>query len=689
MSRTYVLEASDVFPIKVGNDPETDGREPETFWQVLDKTMQKYADKPALVACAQIQERDKGKYYTSGSEQIYTFKSYYAKSWAFGKALLALGFKEYSAVNIIGFNSPEWIFAQVGCMLARGVAAGIYATNNPAACQYVAAHSEAEVIVVEGEGQLNKFVEIMKDQIEGGLPHLKALVAYNLSPEDCEARAAEVKEVSGGAVTLYEWNSFLKTGESVDDADLKVRMEAQVPGNCCTLIYTSGTTGNPKAVMISHDNATWTVAMLAKSMGGMYSTDKTISYLPLSHIAAQILDVFGPANYGSCVYFARPDALKGTITMTLQAVHPNIFFGVPRVWQKIAAKMQAMGRSITGLKKTVSTWAKGIGAAYSEAKQGFAADGTPNTLAAYAPCCYSGATCIVLGRIKSTLGLDQCRACITAAAPIAKETLEYFAALDIPLYEVYGQSECTGPATLNTPHYGWKIGSVGRVLPGTTMRLDAETQEIQYTGRHIFMGYMKMEGKTKDTFTDDGWLASGDQGAFDADKCLAITGRIKELIIGAGGENIAPVLIEKVMKKIMPWLSNAIVFGDNKKFLGMFVSLETEPDENGFPSDKLTGLSLHYAGEIGSTATTYSEAKTCEKFKKAITEGMKLANASGEPGIVSRAAQPKFFMWLPKDLTPLGDKPTLTSTLKLKRSVVNKMYQDIIDAKYDELINGK
>ena len=372
--------------------------------------------------------------------------------------------------------------------------------------------------------------------------------------------------------------------------------------------------------------------------------------------------------------------------MTLNDVHPNIFFGVPRVWQKIAAKMQAMGRSVSGLKKSIGAWAKGIGAAYSEAKQGFAADGTPMTRIASAPCCYSGASCIALGKIKNALGLDQCRACITAAAPIAKETLQYFASLDIPLYEVYGQSECTGPATLNTPHFGWRIGSVGRVLPGTQMRLDDATEEIQYTGRHIFMGYMKMKEKTESTFTDDGYLASGDQGAFDADGCLSITGRIKELIIGAGGENIAPVLIEKVMKKEMPWLSNCIVFGDNKKFLGMFVSLETEPDEEGFPSDKLTGLSLLQAQEIGSEATTYSGAKECPKFKEAIQSGMKRANSSGEPGIVSRAAQPKFFMWLPSDLTPLGEKPTLTSTLKLKRSVVNKMYQDIIDAKYDEII---
>tara|TARA_B110000208_G_C11597949_1_gene368884 strand:+ start:147 stop:824 length:678 start_codon:yes stop_codon:yes gene_type:complete len=208
-------------------------------------------------------------------------------------------------------------------------------------------------------------------------------------------------------------------------------------------------------------------------------------------------------------------------------------------------------------------------------------------------------------------------------------------------------------------------------------------KEIQYTGRHIFMGYMGMQKKTEDTLTDDGWLASGDQGVFDDDQFLSIVGRIKELIIGAGGENIAPVVVEKVLKKHMDFLSNCVVFGDNKPYLGMLVSLEVNPDpETNMPTDTLTPASKSWAASLGSGATTYSAAKVCEKVNAAIEAGRKKAIAAKEKGMVSSAAQPKFHIWLPEELTPMGENPTLTSTLKLKRNVVIAMYQDAIEKGY-------
>jgi len=208
-------------------------------------------------------------------------------------------------------------------------------------------------------------------------------------------------------------------------------------------------------------------------------------------------------------------------------------------------------------------------------------------------------------------------------------------------------------------------------------------KEIQYTGRHIFMGYMGMQKKTEDTLTDDGWLASGDQGAFDDDQFLSIVGRIKELIIGAGGENIAPVVVEKVLKKHMDFLSNCVVFGDNKPYLGMLVSLEVNPDpETGMPTDTLSPASKSWAASLGSDATTYSAAKVCEKVNAAVEACRKKAIAAKEKGMVSNAAQPKFHIWLPEELTPMGENPTLTSTLKLKRNVVIAMYQDAIEKGY-------
>jgi long-chain-fatty-acid--CoA ligase ACSBG len=209
------------------------------------------------------------------------------------------------------------------------------------------------------------------------------------------------------------------------------------------------------------------------------------------------------------------------------------------------------------------------------------------------------------------------------------------------------------------------------------MRIDPETQEIQYTGRHIFMGYLKNEEKTTGTFCPDGWLASGDQGKLCEDGFLSITGRIKELIIGAGGENIAPVLIEKEMKKEMKFLGNCVAFGERKPYLGMFVSLPCVMDLNtNRPTDQLEPAAIAYLKSIGSDATTYSAAKSDEKLNSAIAAGMKKANERA----ISRAQTPRFHIWLPEDLNMPND--TLGPTLKMKRGNVYKLYANEIEAAY-------
>jgi long-chain-fatty-acid--CoA ligase ACSBG len=673
MPKTYCTEANEVFPIKVGTDEASDGMELQTFWNAFNKTREDYGDKLAYCACEQ-KQTDTG-YYTSGSLEQKTFNETYADAHSFGRALIATGLKKYQSVNIIGFNSYQWVIADIGGMMASALAAGVYATNNEDACQYQAEHSEAHTVVCEGKMQLGKYQAILDDKVNGGLPKLKVVVVYNMSPDDASAQKAAFAKHN---VQLYEFNEFLAVDSKKDFAEeLDARLNAQQPGNCIKLIYTSGTTGRPKAVMISHDNMVWTSKMMERHMGGVFATDKMVSYLPLSHIAAQLLDIGLACCFGGAIYFARPDALKGTIGETLRSVQPNIFFGVPRVWEKIAAKIKAAGAGNTGIKKAIATWAKGLGTQYSEARQGFS-DGRPNYNNASAPCGFGCANCIVFNKVATVLGLTNCRMGITGAAPIAKETLDFYSALNFPVMEVYGQSECTGPATCTTPEVGWKAGTVGPTLPGTTMRIDPNTQEIQYTGRHIFMGYLKNKTKTEDTFCDDGWLASGDQGKLDEDNFLSITGRIKELIIGAGGENIAPVPIEKNMKKAMPWLSNCIVFGERKPYMGMFVSLTCTMDPATMrPTDQLEGASLQFLKSIGSDATTYSAAKKCEKLAAALTAGM----GKGNEEAISRAQTPRFWVFLDEDLSMPAD--TLGPTLKMKRGNVYKQNAQQIEAAYE------
>jgi long-chain-fatty-acid--CoA ligase ACSBG len=504
------------------------------------------------------------------------------------------------------------------------------------------------------------------------LPHLKALVVWG-EPVD-PAVAAKC-----GKVTVYGWDQFLEVGQGLPDSAVDSRWGRIRPGNCASLIYTSGTTGPPKAVMISHDNITWTAQNIIDHYMDLNHTDRAISYLPLSHIAAQLIDVHCIMAIGGSAWFAQPDALKGSLTTTMKEVRPTFFFGVPRVWEKIQEKMVQMGRETQGVMKILSTYAKGVGTEKSKMAQ-FGAGGG-------APCFYSCVNSLILNKIKQALGLDQAKGCFTAAAPIAPETLWYFASLDIPVYEVFGQSECTGPHTVSASGL-WKVGYCGRPIRGSESKLDPNNGELCYRGRHIFMGYMYMEKETRDTIDNEGYLHSGDVAEFDDNDdpnvpkpsgFMKITGRIKELIITAGGENVPPVLIENEMKAAMVAISNVMVIGDKRKFLSMLVSLRVEVDpETGAPSDKLAADSLFVANQIGSSAKTYTEAKADPLWKKYIDEGVKVANKK----TASNAQVVQKWVWLPVDFSEKA--ADLTPTLKLKRSVVAKKYEELIDSVYTD-----
>jgi long-chain-fatty-acid--CoA ligase ACSBG len=455
-------------------------------------------------------------------------------------------------------------------------------------------------------------------------------------------------------------------------------MDVPKPGHCCTLIYTSGTTGPPKAVMLSHDNVTWTTTRMAEDYSlDLNHTDRLLSFLPLSHIAAQLIDIHIPITLGAATYFAQPDALKGSLVNSIKDIQPTVFFGVPRVWEKIQEKMVQVGRGNGGVKKMIATWAKGVGTEKNKLAQYGKAGGVPFG--------YACANKIVFATIKKTLGFDKCRGFFTAAAPISVDTLNYFASLDIPLYEVFGQSECTGPHTVSS--YGnWKIGACGRPLYGTQSKIDSETGELCYRGRHIFMGYMYMPKETAATIDNEGYLHSGDVAEFDSDDSayspspsgfMKITGRIKDLIITAGGENVPPILIENEMKAAMVALSNCMVVGDKRKYLAMVVSLKTEVDPvTNAPTDVLAADSLFVARQIGSSALTVKEALADPLWNAYFDDGLKKGNAMS----TSTAQIVQKWKLLPVDFSEAaGD---LTPTMKVKRNVLLKKYAQVIDSIY-------
>ncbi|KAJ0394622.1 hypothetical protein P43SY_000005 [Pythium insidiosum] len=635
-----VWEADKIADIIVQSDGIA-ARKPATVMEIFKKTVEKRGAARAL------------SFKKDGKWVSYTWKQYYANCMFFAKALIKLGVEMHDSVNIIGHNAPEWFFTNNGTIAAGAIIAGIYTTNGPEACQYISEHCKAKVVVVENREHLDKYI-LIADQ----LPHLKALVMWS----------GEVPQHVTCPVPIYKFKDFLKLGEGVDDSVVEARIQQQLPGHCCTLIYTSGTTGPPKAVMISHDNLTWTSYTVLDTLYGVDENERSVSFLPLSHVAAQLLDIHVPMHIGSEVYFAGPEALKGALVEILKEIRPTFFFGVPRVWEKVMEKMREIGAKTTGFKKTLATWAKEKGAEKTERAQ-FGADGRKSLS-------FRLANKIVLSKVKDALGLDQCKYCFTGAAPISTECISFFGSLDIPIYEIFGQSECTGPHSINLPGK-WKIGSIGNPLPGTRTRIDQVTGEIQYAGRHIFMGYLNNEASTKDTLRE-GWLCSGDVGQFDEDGFLRITGRIKELIITAGGENIPPVLIEDSLKAELPALSNIMVIGDKRKYLTFACTFRVVMDDNGAPTDKLDKTVLKVAEEIGSTARTVAEAAACEKFKKYIEAGMKRSNERS----TSRAQRVQKFIVLPRDFSIAGGE--LTPTLKLKRAVVVKMYTPEIDEMYGE-----
>lgn len=431
-----------------------EAEKPVTVVEVFKRTVEKHGNERALCLKRRI-----GDGPIPSEWKVWTWKNYWDECVVFAKALVHLNVSPFTIVNIIGFNSPEWFISNSGAIMAGCIAAGIYSTNTPDAVHYVSEHSKAEIVTLEDNKQLEKYAKMVKSKL--ALPHLKAIVVWG-EPINESIR----KEIN---VPVYTWAEFMALGVSVPDEVVSTRNQMVLPGHCSTLIYTSGTTGPPKAVMISHDNVTWTTSVMCQAYMDLNHNDRLCSYLPLSHIAAQLIDLHIPMNLGGATYFCQPDALKGSLTKTLVDVKPTIFFGVPRVWEKIQEKMVQMGRETKGIKKSLSTWAKSMGAQHSELAQYGNAGG--------APCGYSCANFLILSKIKGALGLDCTKACFTAAAPIAPEVLRYFASLDIPVFEVFGQSECTGPHTVSCVGQ-WKIGYCGRPLHGTQSMVAEGTKEL-------------------------------------------------------------------------------------------------------------------------------------------------------------------------------------------------------------------
>jgi long-subunit acyl-CoA synthetase (AMP-forming) len=586
---------------------------PTRIIDALERTALARGDNPALR-----RKRD-------GHWETTSWRTYREQIRLAGRALIALGVDPGDHVVILGYNCPEWFVADIGAIAAGGIPAGIYTTNTAEQCLYIAAHCDARVAFVENDVQLAKF-RAVRDR----LPALRAIVLMH---------------GQSAADDVISWTQFLQLGASTPDDRLEARLAAQHADDVCTLIYTSGTTGIPKAVMLSHANITWVIEQAGRLVDVRAGEDM-ISYLPLSHVAEQLFSLHASLVLGTCIWFA--ESLE-TLGDTLRDARPHHFLGVPRVWEKMQARMEATGAKNSAVRRQIVAWARRIGLRGGYADQ--RGESRPLT--------YALANRLVFSTVRERLGLDRARTLITGAAPIATRTLDFFLSLGLPICEVYGMSECTAVSTFSTPQH-YRTGKAGAVIPGTEMRI-ADDGEICMRGPHIFKGYHNDPVATAGAIDAEGWLHSGDIGTLDADGFVQVTDRKKEIIITAGGENIAPQLVEGEIQSIAV-VSQAVVIGDRRRYLSVLLTLDPEK----IPSA---------ASVAGSRARTAEEAARCDRFVTYVQREIDAVNQR-----LARVQTVKRFAILPAELSIEGGE--LTPTLKLKRKVIAEKYAHVIEQLY-------
>lgn len=546
------------------------------------------------------------------------------------RALVALGVQPHQSVCILGFNRPEWLVMDHAAMMVGATTAGIYWTSAPPEVEYVLNHSKAPLLLLEDAGQLAKL-----DGRRAQLPHLKDVIAMGT------ARLPQT----------LAWDDFLALGNGADAVSLQIEVDRRMAGiqldDLGSLIYTSGTTGHPKAVMLSHGNLAWT----AHGLNKIYRTheqSRLMSFLPFAHVAEKVGAIHAPARGGYAIYFARSiDQLLDH----MKEVHPTIYFGVPRLWEKMHAGLAEKIGAATGVKGALARWSMGVARRWHEARL----DGRePGVLLGLQ---MGLARKLVLGKVKLALGLDQAVLLISSAAPISPENLKFFLGLDLVVREAYGQSEVCGPSTINVEG-ATRIGSVGRAIPGLSLRI-ADDGEVLVSGPGVFKGYAGDEAATAEAL-QGGWLHSGDLGRIDADGYLYITGRKKDLIITSGGKNISPANVESDLMS-QQLIEHAVVVGEGKHFLSALLTLKADElkafaEREGLP---LEGLNQHPR----LLATVQAQVDEVNTRHARVSQVRKFAIIAGNFSV---------------------DAGQLTPTLKLRRKAVIEAHRDVVATLYQD-----
>lgn len=581
-------------------------------------------------AVAAYPELDALKWKADGSWQSLTWRQYGERVAALAAGLVRLGVAPGEFVAILASNRPEHYLIDLAALHVGAVPVTIYSTLAPPQIEYILNHCEAVLFVAENPDVYNKLASIRKQ-----LRKLRHVVVID---------DAERIEGDGSVLSFATLESL---GDVTSREEVERRWQAVKPEGLATLIYTSGTTGPPKGVMVTHYNVCWT----AESLDRLFPRTpgmRHISYLPLAHIAERMAGYYLHLKSASTCYFC-PNPQQ--IADYLREVRPEFFFAVPRIWEKLHAGLVAAIEKLDEPQRSMVKNA--IEVSLQKVRLEQRGETVPSEIQEQAQ-----NAAFITAMIRERVGLDAIKVASSGAAPIAPELIEWFFAIGVPIAEVYGQSEDTGPTSWNRPG-AIKIGTVGQAIPGVEVKL-ADDGELLVRGGNVTAGYYKEPELTRETFDAEGWLHSGDIATIDEQGYIRIVDRKKEIIITAGGKNIAPSNIENMLKQ-KPLVGQACVIGDRRPFVSALIVLDPETtlawaQQNDLPAD-LSVLAQH--PKVQSVVQGYIDE---------VNQGL------------SQVERIKKFTIVPHEWTI--DSGELTPTMKMKRRVVHEKYANLIEQMY-------
>ncbi len=553
-----------------------------------------------------------------------------ARDFALG--LLEAGIEHGDRVALLSENRPEWAFADLGILSVGAVNVPIYATNTPKQVEYAVNDSACRILIVSTDKQLQKALEVREK-----CPTLEKIVVFDDVGKTDYPMVGTFKDVCAGGA---------KSGK---EALLKERLDAVDPTDLASIIYTSGTTGDPKGVMLTHDNFLSNCRSVQKILP-VIEDDICLSFLPLSHSFERMAGYYVPIFIGVTIAYAES---VDTVRDNLQEVRPTFMASVPRIYEKFHASVLETVKSASPLKQKIFDWSFATGKLMSASR--INKQPLPLSLAMK----YKIADALVFKKIKQNVG-GRLKYFISGGAPLAQEINEFFHALGITILEGYGLTETSPVLTTNTPD-DFRFGTVGRPVPDVEIKI-ADDGEILAKGPNIMQGYYNKPIETAEALDAGGYFHTGDIGEFDEDGFLKITDRKKDIIVTAGGKNVAPQNLENMLKA-QPLISNAMVHGDRRKFLSALITVDYE---------KLEPI----AKEEGIEYKSHADLARDRRVRELISERVDAVNAQ-----LAQYETIKKWALIEKDFTIEGGE--LTPTLKVKRKVVTAKYKDTLDSFYD------